>query len=709
MKKNFDYEQTEKWLSEKISASEQHLKYGGGALGSIDKKSGRGSFFQYSAVRIAGAFLALVLIGGSLFGALKLLERIGSRTDPSHGVDSSYDTDTTTDPPEETEESILISDINGIKTYDYEKKLEKLQKASYDGDPSDFVRVLTGGELYTAPVGRAYDAKRQTAVKHYDFDADPPVMEFGGDLQLYNNVTDKQMDIISVSVILPDGKKSGGSLTNVFREIYAGKAGTYVVKACVSWDKDPEASRSDEYTVYCVYFALHKSESYDGIDKVWYSEGKQKYNCRYYTVFSAGDYCYPYMPCKKYVKMKSDNVTGQKGFDDEHLLLGEIHIPYSGSFEILNNVYDREMTVISLTVKDGAGTETETTIDELKEYLKSADAGTYCVSLLLTWDTYPVLTKGDEAYIYTSSFYVEKSDNVTDAMPGETAAEETTGPEEQSIEFSPLGMISIIWKVRNTVCKVYNPPVMQKRAYKDGAIVEELSYDSDPCDVEYRYTDSLAAENKSYLNVWRVFSVTVNKEKEFKSFETAFEYIHDLAENSSGTAYVEATVTWDAGALLNRDADRTEYTYAFNVVYMCPDDIDRKADPYVTDVMKRWLAVRTGGERYNPGVSKKLVYNGDRVTEQEYYHDHTGIQWIPGETINISNEIYTMCRFYGVTVNGEKYDNAEQALAALPTDRTSHVEVEASWAVVSPAVISNEVESKTTYIFEFDIEPVTAK
>lgn len=455
---------------------------------------------------------------------------------------------------------------------------------------------------------------------------------------------------------------------------------------------------------------MHKSESYDGIDKVWYSEGKQKYNCRYYTVFSAGDYCYPYMPCKKYVKMKSDNVTGQKGFDDEHLLPGEIHIPYSESFEILNNVYDREMTVISLTVKDGAGTETETTIDELKEYLKSADAGTYCVSLLLTWDTYPVLTKGDEAYIYTSSFYVEKSDNVTDTTPGETAAEETTGPEEQSIEFSPLGMISIIWKVRNTVCKVYNPPVMQKRVYKGGTIAEELSYDSDPCDVEYRYTDSLAAENESYSNIWRVISVTVNKEKEFGSFETAFEYIHDLAENSSGSAYVEAAVTWDAGALLNKDADRTEYTFAFNVLYTCPDDINPKDDPYVTEKMKGWVAVTIGAEKktYFPGVTKMLNYTGDQVTEFEYNHGDLLIEWRPGQQISVSNQIYTLWHFYGISVNGVKYDTVNEAVAALPKDRVSHVEIEASWGI---SVWQGDpyAADRTTYVYGFDIKPVPAE
>ena len=84
MKKNYNYGQTEKWLSDNFSASEKHIKYGGGALDRADDKPARAGFFQYPAVRIAGAFLALLIIGGSLFGALKTLERIGTQINPSH-------------------------------------------------------------------------------------------------------------------------------------------------------------------------------------------------------------------------------------------------------------------------------------------------------------------------------------------------------------------------------------------------------------------------------------------------------------------------------------------------------------------------------------------------------------------------------------------------------------------------------------------------
>ena len=851
MKKNYNYGQTEKWLSENFSASEKHIKYGGGALDRADDKPARAGFFQYPAVRIAGAFLALLIIGGSLFGALKTLERIGTQINPSHSengkvkyvpgetdincsyisicsdkkqyfpavylsttektlpdgkkniksysynvsriitvpyspdlsVDSNVAdkemniisikvhntadhlnsdaefTDTAglydhlkngdggvytvgllvtwdkgdeintyyvtfnvdkSEAADDENGSELISDINGVKTYDYGKKLAKLQKAPYDGDPRDLVRVLTGGKLYAVTVGRAYDAEHLSAVKHYDIDGDPTVIEFGGDLELYNNAADKDMEIISVTLTYPDGTTtSTGTLKKAFRSVYEGKAGTYVIHAYVSWDKPPEATVEDKYSVYCVYFALHKAESLEGGDnKVWYEEEKKDTKYSYLAVSIDNDLYYPPVVYSKHVKLVSDVSTVQKNINSDISKYKEIRIPYSGgALELLNNVYDKEkMTVVGVSVKNGsdAPAESPDTAEKLITYLKSAGAGTYRVSLELTWDTYPLINKGDQAYIYTAVFYVDKSDDTpgTDTAPAVTTSEDTAGPPDQNEGFDPSGLLRIDWIINNSTYKVYRPPVVLKRVYKDGAVIEELSYESDPCDAEYRYTDGLIVQNEARLNqsyskrTWRVCSVTLNKEKEFKSFETAFEYIHDTAANSSGSVYVEATVTWDAGALINSDADRTEYTYAFNVIYTCPADIDPKADPYVTGIMKNWLSVVVGEDRYSPGISKKLVYNGDQVTGYEYYHDNIHIEWHPGDSVAVSNEIYSVNRIYGVTVNGIKYDNAEQAFAAMPTDRISHVEVEASWDFTDMTIHSDEVKIKTTFIFAFDIVPV---
>ncbi|MBQ7699554.1 MAG: hypothetical protein IJT49_04335 [Clostridia bacterium] len=155
MKKNFDYEQTEKWLSEKISASEQHLKYGGGALGSIDKKTARVGFFQYPAVRIAGAFLALVLIGGSMFGALKFLEYKGVHISASQSAAGKYiysfDFDINGKVPNTAAE---ISE--GETAYTVSDKDGNRYETVYSGDELIYERITDkdGRILYTAEIER---------------------------------------------------------------------------------------------------------------------------------------------------------------------------------------------------------------------------------------------------------------------------------------------------------------------------------------------------------------------------------------------------------------------------------------------------------------------------------------------------------------------------------------------------------------------------
>ena len=155
MKKNFDHEQTEKWLSEKISASEQHLKYGGGALGSIDKKTARVGFFQYPAVRIVGAFLALVLIGGSMFGALKFLEYKGVHISASQSAAGKYiysfDFDINGKVPNTAAE---ISE--GETAYTVSDKDGNRYETVYSGDELIYERITDkdGRILYTADIER---------------------------------------------------------------------------------------------------------------------------------------------------------------------------------------------------------------------------------------------------------------------------------------------------------------------------------------------------------------------------------------------------------------------------------------------------------------------------------------------------------------------------------------------------------------------------
>ena len=89
MKKETDYNKTEKWLSENFKQVEKNIKYGGGALNGRTKRANtrRGGFFGKPAVQIAGAFLLAAFVGGGTFGALKYMEYRGGNVSGSHGGD----------------------------------------------------------------------------------------------------------------------------------------------------------------------------------------------------------------------------------------------------------------------------------------------------------------------------------------------------------------------------------------------------------------------------------------------------------------------------------------------------------------------------------------------------------------------------------------------------------------------------------------------
>ena len=156
--KKTNLEQTERWLSAEFGKTERHIKYNGNALSRIKedaKDSGSYEFFQYPAVRILGAFLVLVLIGGSLFGALKFLEYKGAQISASHGADDKYvysfDFDINNKVPDpdanvsESETAYTVSDKDGNR---YE--------TVYSGDELICERITDkdGRILYTADIER---------------------------------------------------------------------------------------------------------------------------------------------------------------------------------------------------------------------------------------------------------------------------------------------------------------------------------------------------------------------------------------------------------------------------------------------------------------------------------------------------------------------------------------------------------------------------
>jgi len=425
MKKNYDYEKTESWIKSGFDRAEKNAAYKGSitkealstAVNKTETKKEKSGFFTSPALRIAGVFLVATAVGGGTFGVLKYLEYKGAQITPPDTETSveAYETGKPDD-TDEPAEAVLLSEINGVKKYDYSKMTEKYPKASCDGDPNNFVLLLTGGQVYSANVFK-YDERTKVTSENYTaeyFRPDvysQPAVPFGGDLVLYNNVDGREMTVVHVRVKYPNGQTTIlSSVEEAFRTVFKGRAGTYEVTVDVSWDETDGAklNKGDKYTVYRAAFDLVKEKSYINTGKNVYQWYSAHSTGRDYVYVNSDGWTYQIDAARtKYTKLISTGKV-QKGFsetgDNEKII-------YSDDFKIESNVIDREMTVISVTVSESqfdADHKKEMTLPELYEYLKEAEAGTYYVTLELTWDKYPQTEPGDEALFYKSTFTVVK-------------------------------------------------------------------------------------------------------------------------------------------------------------------------------------------------------------------------------------------------------------------------------------------------------------
>ena len=715
MKKDYDYNKIENRLRSGFESAEKKAKYRGSitkdALYSNKKnnKKEKGGFFSAPAVQIAGAFLAAAIVGGGTFGAIKFLEYRAGNNPPAvtgAATDSEpYETEKNGTPEQIQEKATLISDVNGVKKYDYSPLLKNVKKAPYSADPNDFVLILTGGEVYSANTFK-YQEKTKISdnyFKTYNYRPDAyslPAIEFGGDLRLYDNVEQKEMKIINVRIKEPGTGTSNHILSSVeeaYHTVYAGKAGLYELTVDATWDESGsnKLKNGDSYTVYRIVFDIHKEESYTGFKKQWYKENSAG---RYYVEVTSGGNTTSHDAARRsYKKIVSASVTSRKSFTDKCRLENVI---YGKDFEIKNNVYDREMTVISVKLSDSltdASLKKEMTLDELYEYLKYADAGKYYVTLELTWDKYPVSDIGDEGYVFEVSFTVTKSgeEYSFESVSEQQTQKDETQPEPD--EFDPTGRLVIY-----TAADAHHPAVTLIKEYKDGKVQKRTETGARP----ETYICGLGEElDVEYINrERRIYAVTVNGEKTFDNFSSAFEYMENNKKYYPEAITVTAEITWDKEALTEPDADRTSYTYEFAVTFTDPyaETQTPESDPSYNK-MKNYIAVIVGNEKYYPGMESKNYYIGDTVKSTRYERETVTIEWrADAEKIAVENQIYSQMYLYGVTVNGkDRYGTAEEAfLHVAEAEGKYHIEVEVLW---NGGVFPDPEADRTTYTYGFDV------
>jgi len=428
MKKDFNIEQAEKWLSDGFKQTEKNIIYNGNALSDGREKrerSERKGFAPSPAVQLIGVFLVAALVGGGTFGALKYLEYKDSLIPGSQGGTETVSVTEKSADDADKNEVELNNDKKNDETYDnvpesidlskfdrppyeYDDKLAELQKESYDGDLDKFAYVLTYGEVHPAFVYKL-PAGRENSVKSGEVALLISVNEFrfGGDLRLYNNVSGREMNVRSVKVSLD----TGGSAEFDTVE----KAAAYIdlnlekwsckVDAVVSWDDNVD---TDDPTLYAVSFMLFRDKTTLNQIKEDYIQVNENKDCRYLSVFSNGRYDYPAMGLQTTKSRVTNGMTAERSWGPS---LNVTYVRYGDDFEILNNVKDKEWTEFSAYIRKQSSQTAykQLTLQELNEYLREAGDGYYQVKIVLSWDENRLDSTGDVYSTYLTYFIIYKS------------------------------------------------------------------------------------------------------------------------------------------------------------------------------------------------------------------------------------------------------------------------------------------------------------
>ena len=269
--KKYDYDKIEKWAADGFEKSKTGLKYRESAADKIKEstaektKKGGGTFYK-PALQLAGVFLIAVLVGGGTFGVLKYMEHKGAGTNPP--VTDTVTAGDVVTKPAETEIQI------GTET---EKEAVNKVLYSGEGDGTGFVTLRTGESCYTPGLFKSKACVRtsETSVEDEKYDYEwisGGTYDYEGDIELINNVSDREMTVLSASYLRQGddvwcGTHTVEGLQNAFDKNNMGTSGKFVVapdgvyhiEILVTWD-DPDLSDvGDRYDVYEIHFLFNIS------------------------------------------------------------------------------------------------------------------------------------------------------------------------------------------------------------------------------------------------------------------------------------------------------------------------------------------------------------------------------------------------------------------------------------------------------------------
>ena len=607
MKKRYDYEKIEKWARDGFSGAEDRADYRTGAaeraVNGVERtreKRQTGGFSFSPALQIVGLFLAAAIVGGTTFGALKYLERIANRTGPgSQGTTQGED-------PQLANDEVIITNSNDERENtapDMDELFAEVTKVPYDSSPDGFAYAVSGRESCDAFVGivSTYKKTSEDLMEEALYDIAEvryPTLNYGGDIALYNNVEDREMTVIDAYVYYENGDKAlyGKPLSDVSAFFGTAPAGSYPVTVRVSWDKYPVTEVGDKCDVYAVCFTLIKTSNDQIEDKVVYDLDKNFENRYFVAVTTKGRTYYPYVMENFMATMNKDGTVDYEYYDTVAMTGTEPVIPYDESFDVLNNVSDREWYIDSIKIfppsqADADAYETSD-VNRLKEYLFEGDYGRYYVVMNITWDALPLLDPGDKAMFFTVGFAVEKKEKTG-----------TAG------DYDPEGWLSV-----EADSGIFLPQVTSRRVCNvtDGIyeiISEENAETHDPV---FRFEDSITFRN-NVRTPWYIVHFFVNG-NDYTSEAGAENYINTAIELGTETRFsVKAELTWDIAAqradtLTDAQGLKT-FVYEFELEYNGekPADPAPAGDPYGP----AYLTVDLFGDPAAPAVYSKYKLNED--------------------------------------------------------------------------------------------------
>ena len=213
--------------------------------------------------------------------------------------------------------------------------------------------------------------------------------------------------------------------------------------------------------------------------------------------------------------------------------------------------------------------------------------------------------------------------------------------EQNGDDYDPTGWLRV-----QAGTDYYYPTIIYKKII-DGTNVSGFNYNDKICEIKYNSSNEINIGN-TVRRAWRIYSVTVDYKEVFTTFEDAIKYAREITENTNHTAHIEAVITWNTEAIYKDDVKRTEYTFAFNLSFEETED--------KTPAPGDWVTINIGTDAFYPAATKKTeLRNGGLNEITEYPAEIPMFDWEIKDDISFTVQRDGTWQMLNIKVNDEVY------------------------------------------------------